>query len=392
MRSPLAFAPFESRNGHYITKILCLLLTVASTSQGRFQSAYEDCPTACDPATLDPAAWTYYYRLNELDSCDRTVIFQMNLYNAIDDPATHVYYRACSTSEEAPGRRIRRQNLSLNDTIETPALVELVQSGSPRSPSNIQSAHAVLAALQGYLDRAVNGTSTLFARSGDIVAGMYAGSQIDKESAVSAIGEVREGAAQDHLPTQLVAQACGPTVSNETISPQFFGVIVDSRGDVAAVQSVLRGWNDAECFDGARIDGLQDISVDLIPGSQVSIDPEPGLKKIPNDRPSLAARQSNTCQYTQIQAGDGCFAVSQRCGITISQLESYNGGGNFCTTLQIDQYACCSSGSLPDFTPQPEDDGSCFAYTVKDGDYCYDIATRYQMTVSDLERRNSQTW
>lgn len=373
---------------------LTILFIFASISLAQFQSAYENCPIACDPADSDPTSWTYYYALNELDSCHDTVIFQMNLYNAVDDPATHVYYRACTASQQNPTRRVRRQILSFNDTVEAPAPVQLVQSGPSGSSSNVGAAQAALRAIQSYLLQAAMGTSTLFARSGGVVAGMYAGSQINKTDAAGVLAQVREEISREYLPGQLVAQACGSgsALSNETISPQFFGVIVDAKGEVAAVQTALRSWNDAQCLSGSRNDAFKDVFVKLVSGSDISIAPEPRFDSFTPDGSGLATRQSDTCRYTQVQSGDGCFAVSERCGITISELESYNGGENFCSTLQVDQYVCCSPGSLPDFSPQPGGDGSCFAYTVNEGDNCADIATRNQMTVADIENRNSQTW
>jgi chitinase len=72
-----------------------------------------------------------------------------------------------------------------------------------------------------------------------------------------------------------------------------------------------------------------------------------------------------TCSYTQAVAGDGCYSIAERCDITQAQLISYNGDPNLCSDLQVGQYLCCSSGTLPDFTPQPNANGSCLTYTIQ---------------------------
>ncbi|KAL1966730.1 hypothetical protein VTN77DRAFT_3927 [Rasamsonia byssochlamydoides] len=63
-----------------------------------------------------------------------------------------------------------------------------------------------------------------------------------------------------------------------------------------------------------------------------------------------------------------------------------------CSDLQIGQYVCCSSGSLPDFAPQPYSNGTCYTYTVQSGDTCSAIAATYQMEVSVIENSNNNTW
>ncbi|KAK3938836.1 glycoside hydrolase superfamily [Diplogelasinospora grovesii] len=100
----------------------------------------------------------------------------------------------------------------------------------------------------------------------------------------------------------------------------------------------------------------------------------------------------NTCTYIQAQAGDGCWALAQRCGITQDQLQQYNTAHNFCNTIQVGEYVCCSAGSLPDFSPKPYSNGTCYTYTAQPGDTCYAIATANRMTVDKITQVNNLTW
>ena len=106
----------------------------------------------------------------------------------------------------------------------------------------------------------------------------------------------------------------------------------------------------------------------------------------------LAGR--DTCSYIQIEPGNGCWALASRCGISQEDLQKFNpqDGPDFCNTLQAGKYICCSPGSLPDFSPQPNPDGSCSTYTVQDGDLCYIIASAHHLTPQQLEERNKNTW
>lgn len=99
-----------------------------------------------------------------------------------------------------------------------------------------------------------------------------------------------------------------------------------------------------------------------------------------------------TCQYLQVKRGEGCDSLAKRCSVSQADLVRFNGGGDFCSHLIVDQYVCCSTGTLPDFSPQPGSDGNCKVYSIKQGDTCDSIATSNKMTVSQLRDRNKKTW
>jgi hypothetical protein len=98
-----------------------------------------------------------------------------------------------------------------------------------------------------------------------------------------------------------------------------------------------------------------------------------------------------TCVTEQVQPGDGCWALADRCGITQPTLESRN-RNNLCRSLQLGEFVCCSTGTLPDLSPKPNPDGSCFTHTVKKDDTCWDLGQAYYVTESQIEERNTKTW
>lgn len=101
----------------------------------------------------------------------------------------------------------------------------------------------------------------------------------------------------------------------------------------------------------------------------------------------------STCQsFLQVQPGDGCWSLAQRCGVSQQDLTRFNPNANFCNTLIPEQYVCCSEGTLPDFSPKPNSNGDCFAYTVQAGDYCASIGAGHKMDWTKIDQYNKQTW
>lgn len=101
-----------------------------------------------------------------------------------------------------------------------------------------------------------------------------------------------------------------------------------------------------------------------------------------------------TCNYIRVAAGEGCWGVAKRCGISEADLKKYNpreDGKDPCKLVK-GQPLCCNEGTLPDFTPQPNPDGTCRGYTIKEDDDCDRIATAHKMTVKQLEERNKKSW
>ncbi|KAK4663417.1 hypothetical protein QC763_608160 [Podospora pseudopauciseta] len=100
-----------------------------------------------------------------------------------------------------------------------------------------------------------------------------------------------------------------------------------------------------------------------------------------------------TCQDRQVVPGDSCSTLYQKCNITPSLLTQYNTATNFCSNLKVNQWICCSSGTLKDRRPKPNADGSCATYTVKAGDSCSVIEAANGLVDGDLDTFNKRkTW
>nr|CDP26825.1 Putative Glycoside Hydrolase Family 18 [Podospora anserina S mat+] len=109
-----------------------------------------------------------------------------------------------------------------------------------------------------------------------------------------------------------------------------------------------------------------------------------------------------TCTTVQVETGESCWHVYLTIpSLSRSQLTGYNPAPEFCSNFQVgqhlccselDQHVCCSKGDLPDFSPQPNPDGSCHTYTVQANDNCWDIAAAYYITQQQINDFNQNTW
>jgi chitinase len=106
----------------------------------------------------------------------------------------------------------------------------------------------------------------------------------------------------------------------------------------------------------------------------------------------LAKDGAAPCSTIQVVSGDTCATLAARCQISAADFTKYNPRSTLCSSLAIGQYICCSAGPLPDLTPRPAADGSCFSYSVQPGDYCAKIAAEHQTTTANIEAANQQTW
>lgn len=51
-----------------------------------------------------------------------------------------------------------------------------------------------------------------------------------------------------------------------------------------------------------------------------------------------------------------------------------------------------SAGTLPNFAPTPQPDGTCATYTIQPNDDCSSIAATWSITVAEINSYNTDTW
>ncbi|KAL2256898.1 hypothetical protein VTK26DRAFT_958 [Humicola hyalothermophila] len=177
-----------------------------------------------------------------------------------------------------------------------------------------------------------------------------------------------------------------------------FGFVVDVSGNVTAVQEAVRGWNEAKCllsFQAESATELKDVSV---------IEDKTGLgpfKEMPksSNRTTLSFDHGQLdrradCKTIRVESGDSCASLASRCGISPDDFMKYNPEpSDLCSKLVPRQPVCCSSGTLPDIRPKPDEDGTCYKHLVQTGNTCASLAAEHGITVDDIEEFNKgDTW
>lgn len=224
-----------------------------------------------------------------------------------------------------------------------------------------------------------NSPTITFAYVQGTIIGLYAGRKIES-SASTLLKQLSAQNDDQGISDSLVLQICGPDRDGDHTT----GLIVDTKEDFSFVQHAMQSWNNATCVTG--FDAVSDSTLEIVerpPTEPTGLDERSLI---------LEARANATCSYIQVVSGDSCGSLVTKCGITAAEFTTYNPSPTLCSSLAVGEYVCCSAGSLPDFTPKPNADGTCANYTVQAGDYCSLIASNNFITTALIEEYNNQTW
>jgi LysM repeat protein len=358
------------------------------------------CPGRCSTAGPNPGNWSLYHNLDQIGSCDQTMFYDFSLLDPVDDPST--FHRIYSCSSYGPDWS-NLPNATRNAALGTP-INSTYQFGTGNeggmSPSYVRSLSRQIREYLANGFGATNNSVILFARAGKTSVGLYIGKGLQNEgTGYFALTSFESAVASAAQGTGTVAmQLCQPGNDGDHV----FGIMATSNSTFEPIQEALQSWSNAECLsfrNTTNITGPAYITTPLVlnlPQAQTTN----STIKTNSTSGSTSKRSStgriqrrDTCSYVQVASGDGCYSLSQKCGITQDQLSEYNPSDpNFCSDLQPGEYVCCSEGTLPDFAPQPNPDGSCATYTVQSGDYCSAIAAANSITVDELTEYNAETW
>ncbi|KAK3317910.1 killer toxin alpha/beta [Apodospora peruviana] len=392
------------------------------------------CPVACDD--LPPSNWTIYTSYERLARCDEPLLFDFALYNPVADPLTPTKLRVCTAGNAdstvnslfngtaaAAGQVAKR---ALNETSPPSGTCDAPGPTPSKAAATLEFAHGgadmelgkktnaiskALKKLQGYFEAGnVPCEETIkFAYHQGIVAGLYLGKSFGKatvSSAVSALLDKVQPGSSIISASTLTVQLCGDKRSGNHV----LGLVVDVAGNITTVQNTVKDWHEAKCLGDfeSKVD-IKDMPIwedttsllpllnDTAPGNGTNTN----FTRRANNRHALETRQSGSCRTIQVEAGNGCWALSDRCGISLADFEKYNAKdlckdpdpNKICSGVQIGQRVCCSAGGLPDIKPKKGADGVCATYRVEHGNNCCTIATNNGLTYEEIDKfNNGTTW
>ncbi|KXX75401.1 Killer toxin subunits alpha/beta [Madurella mycetomatis] len=340
----------------------------------------DPCPALCEVSGSDSSNWTTYPNVERLRFCDRTMILDFSVSVSLGDSSKAHTIKACTAASSSEVRREKHRRAPLtpradgDQSTTSTSAVELAWWNSTGSLDRLD-AIAVAEEAQVWLTSAT-GTSLLFVYRENTAVGVWLGALV-REAVMDAglIEQFIDHVDSDAPTSSTLIQVCGRDLGAD----YSFGMVAatgDSRLELA--QDAVKTWIHSTCVTGT--DGsasLGNITFSSIPPTKVARSPSRFAPRAP-------------CSTITVGAGDSCWSLSQRCGISLETFQSYNPGSSFCSSLQPDQPVCCTSGTLP--TPTPNPDGSCASYTVQSGDWCAKIAAGNAISISDLEDWNEDTW
>ncbi|KAL2868998.1 uncharacterized protein BJX67DRAFT_387104 [Aspergillus lucknowensis] len=345
------------------------------------------CPERCSVSGPNPANWSVYPNFDQIKKCKQTMFYDFSLYDPVDDKGVHHKIHACSSYgpdfSQLPAAAKKAVAVETN---EVEFEMGWWQEGFGLAASGLRS---LVKQLRVYAKSGHGDTDrpfTLYGRSGQATIGLYVGQGLLSQG----LGDSALKTFQDNLGTlnvstpTLAMQLCDDSYD----STHIFGIIATSRGTFAPVQDAIQSWANASClsFEGsAKFPGQAMLTTPLIRANHTGM----------GNLTSLATRRLHRraeCSTVQVEAGNGCEELAAACGITPAEFTEYNPGDDFCSTLKPKQHVCCSEGDLPDFSPKPNEDGSCFTYTIQANDNCDSLGAEYSLTEDNLEEYNTNTW
>ncbi|KAI0182679.1 chitinase [Xylaria flabelliformis] len=388
-------------------------VSASSTNRGGRGPSFrgiDDCPSSCVQAGPSPGNWSLYHSLDQLSNCPETLFFDVSLLDPVDDSASLHRLYTCSVGG---GDWTYRPNPSpvvpavqTNKTYELgwwtydPSLIS-----SAKGQANVAGIVALSREMRRYL---TNGHATvdrpeiLFARIGNVVMGLYIGRALQNQgTGGAALGALeRSLSSKFGNPTAMAGVSSADGIAMQLCSPDsdgdhIFGVVVTTNGTFATIQNSLSSLSKAGClsqFGGSvNITAPAYIITPQLPSkfNSTAGNNATNIARSVLDHPLLPRAD---CKTIQVVFGDSCGSLATKCGISGSDFTKYNPGASFCSSLVPYQHVCCSAGTLPDFAPKPNADGSCATYTVVTDDTCADIAAANSLTVTQLQSFNKNTW
>ncbi|KAK4197626.1 family 18 putative glycoside hydrolase [Triangularia verruculosa] len=365
--------------------------------------ALSHCPAGCDESGSSPGNWTLYPRLGRLSMCNQTMLLDFSLFTSLRKDET---IRACTASSLVTlGANTIGKITNDPSCLPSGGLTQVQESvqlafNETDTPATLEdfdaAAHQLAAALSQRDDSNCNDT-TSFAYSNSVALGLFAGSGV-RGIPATVLQQLITKIKSTGFSSSAVVQLCAKDGRSSKYS---FGIVTSGDRDVSLVQDAVATWASGKCitsFDSAQ-DWL-DITLS-VPRRVSSSTVGNGTAGVGNStarttplthrNASMLTRRAE-CRTIQVSSGDTCESLAAECGISPSDFTVYNPSKTLCSTLVGGQHVCCSAGTMPDFRPQPNPDGTCAAHYVEPGENCAALGAANSLTNAEIESFNKNTW
>lgn len=361
-----------------------------SAVQAQPLEALKSCPISCSKAGDEP--WYLFPDASQLASCNETMLLNMVVQMA-EDKDTPTVIRACTADYDTSGSMkvafvpdATKASLctTANRVLEEASIyMHQPGSGGEFSVGHVLSAGRQVKSYLASRKPSCSNNAMAFGYSQSSVIGLFAGAEVHQHGVTSAVLDKFLEYAQDKpIFKTTVVQLCGAKDRGADYS---LGIVASSAKNLDFVQEAVKTWADGKCVSQADA-GEDWMTVTL----RVPVPVEEVSKNSTFSNSTASSGQSTTgdisarfarlspradCKFTTVGAGEGCYAVAQRCGISQTQLQNFN-RANLCNSLILNERVCCSSGTLPSTLPPGNSDGTCKTRQVVLGDDCGSLANK----------------
>ncbi|SPO00349.1 related to chitinase [Cephalotrichum gorgonifer] len=353
------------------------------------------CAVSCSESGPTSCRWGVVHSLGALDRCDKTQLLDANVRFPLEDEDGRTDLRACTASGDTDQNDYGPPCGTGAPQRSTKADVQLLfgessggNSTASASPSDVAEAAKELAN-----NLKVDPTCqevTRIAKKGSAILGLFVGHEVSKSSVVPLIEKfIKYVESTDSLPLVTAAQICGP--KGKRSSRHSFGIMADTSGDIKAVHQTLGQWHEAKCLEGLETgETWKDQKFSIVSATAVTMGGRVAASSS-NDRTvtarsaapahwvprSLLAPRAE-CKAYEVQGGDDCYTIAtEKCRLkNLDALYKFNKNAKkMCKEGIIPgDHFCCNAGTMPDFSPKPNKDGTC-KYVMSDhGDICDTLA------------------
>ncbi|RYP66167.1 hypothetical protein DL771_007943 [Monosporascus sp. 5C6A] len=344
--------------------------------------ALKKCPVSCSKTgnNTSSAGWFLFPDAAKLASCNETMLLSMVVQRESEDKNTQTVIRACTANYDSgvklafvPDEK-RASLCSTPNRVLEEASIYMHQPQAGSNDAEFSVNHLLSAGRQITSHLALQMPSCTnnameFVHFQSSVIGIFAGAEIHQHGVTYV--EPRAAAQITALELLPAAQRIFPFIQ-EAVKSWAGGRCV-SQADAG------EPWMSVTLRVPVPVEAKSNNSTDVTPESFATTPAHLGARS----RLSIRA----DCRTVKVKAGDGCWAVADRCKISQSDLKQYN-RANLCSTLIVDEVVCCSSGTLPSTLPPGNADGTCKIRAVISGDSCGSLASKCGISAADFMKVN----
>lgn len=369
------------------------------------------CPLLCTDAAASGDGWALFPDPDSISACNDTMLLDIAIQNeAGNGQNTKLAIRACAAdySSDTKVLEVDDETAALcstpNHVMLNTSMTLSTSHLNARSSDSFMSQHLLAAGRQvanylGSTKPSCTHNTLSFSYSQSAMIGVFGGAEVHQHGlTIEALNKFLEYAEQNSVSKTTVVQLCEGDGRGADYG---IGIIAGSAINFALIQEAVKTWADGKCLSDVDGDAEwmkvtirvpkakpQSANSTEIVTSEGATSPAHILTRWALGVAGLAPRAE--CRSIEVQAGDGCWALADRCGITQDNLKKFNPRDNFCNTLVIGEPVCCSTGTLPDTIPPGNSDGTCKTIDVISGDSCGSLASKCGLSSNEFMEVNTK--